>query len=630
MSLSSLLISSAGRKAIDTELDALFTAKPAPTTPFKKAATAISVPGSSKDATTKKRKSVPDQDVGAESSKRSKPSPSKVGKQSAGALETTVTPAKEKTQKKEKSKKDKGKGKAKEAVETNAEEEENSDLENAYLGALAHADTHDELNDEQDGETAPSLVHESLQKNGNKKSRSGPKAKFVPTDETSEQRDQRTIFVGNLSVDVASKRPLLKQLQKHILSQVPSAKIESTRFRSVAFQAPTSKLPDDDTETNQGKAPSKTPAVTPAKTAARAHDLDRTSTWRSRQDADDTAGHSDEKQYLNSNQKKRIAFINQEFHSTADTVNAYIVFAHPQPTENRPANLPPPPTVLDPYEAARLAVRKCDGSLFMDRMIRVDLVGKKKIPGGDGNEGDVGLLETDPKSSVFVGNLDFASKEEDLRVFFEGVVSAERGPPPLAPDGEEDRSVKKPTSWVTRVRVVRDKDTQLGKGFAYIQFADRECVDEILAMEPTKLKFAKRKLRVQRCKTLPGSSISTRQGTADSKAAKTRPSAPMPVIMVPKGDPSLGEKLAGLPKDARKQYKSADADRVARRLAKKKARMAMGNKPGGNVHGKERVRERKTTGAGGATPGTMKKKKASSGRIRSEKSMAKRNGKKSG
>ena len=85
----------------------------------------------------------------------------------------------------------------------------------------------------------------------------------------------------------------------------------------------------------------------------------------------------------------------------------------------------------------------------------------------------------DPKATLFVGNLEFTSKEEDLRAFFESVVVAERGKPGEKGDDdesdseseEEDEGKKdKPRTWVKRVRIIRDKDTQLGKGFAYVQF----------------------------------------------------------------------------------------------------------------------------------------------------------------
>jgi nucleolar protein 12 len=132
---------------------------------------------------------------------------------------------------------------------------------------------------------------------------------------------------------------------------------------------------------------------------------------------------------------------------------------------------------MDPYEAARFAVERCDGTSFMDRLIRVDLVNKKTLVGEKADPVKSSVLDTDPKLSVFVGNLDFASKEEDLRVFFEGVISAERGPPPDTgiDDGDDamGETNKRPTAWVSRVRIVRDKDTQLGKGFAYIQFTVR-------------------------------------------------------------------------------------------------------------------------------------------------------------
>lgn len=129
---------------------------------------------------------------------------------------------------------------------------------------------------------------------------------------------------------------------------------------------------------------------------------------------------------------------------------------------------------------------------------------------------------------------------------------------------------------------------------------DRECVDELLAIDTKKLKFAKKYLRVQRCKTAPtasstakaaktGNSSSTTTGTQSSARvggstvsanARTASSARLPM---PKGDPRLGEKLKGLSKDERKFAKSTDADRQARRMAKKKMRGVMSKQETGAV-----------------------------------------------
>ncbi len=123
---------------------------------------------------------------------------------------------------------------------------------------------------------------------------------------------------------------------------------------------------------------------------------------------------------------------------------------------------------LAPDEAAKSAIAALDNTQYMGHTLRADA-----ITSGIG----------DPKRTVFVGSLDFASREEDLRVFFEGVVSAERGPRGVVAGdsdsddegdaGDQSASRSKLKTWVTRVRIVRDKDSQLGKGFAYVQFAVR-------------------------------------------------------------------------------------------------------------------------------------------------------------
>ncbi|KAF8624390.1 hypothetical protein AX15_005876 [Amanita polypyramis BW_CC] len=489
--------------------------------------------------------------------------------------------------------------------------------------------SYDSSEDEEGGTFHPNkIVHESIRKSEKPHS----KKKYVPPNETVAQRDLRTVFVGNLSVEVVKKRPLQKQLRRHLLSVVSTAKIESVRFRSLPFQNPTTNL----------SASSETPQNSHDK-EGRERDRARAAAWRHRDDNGATE-RKEEKKFLTPSQKKKVAFINHEFHPTADTVHAYVVFAHPMPISlhsTSPSASPSPKPrqeVMDPYEAAQIVARQCDGTLFMDRLIHTDVVRKSST----------GESAAEPKLTVFVGNLDFATKEEDLRVFFESMLSNERGGSPPKPEDKEkekeenaENKVKKARTWVTHVRIVRDRETQVGKGFAYVQLVDRECVDEILALEEDKLKFAKRKLRVERCKTVPGSSVVTKHLTSDiHKRGKVKaqsrsksdlqPESPgvkwgrTAPITIPKGDPKLGEKLANLSKEERKKAKAINADRVARRLAKKKAKMTMDAELKSHTKdGKKRVRVRK--GAKDTDKAKTGKKKS---RVRSEKSIAKLNAKK--
>ena len=158
-------------------------------------------------------------------------------------------------------------------------------------------------------------------------------------------------------------------------------------------------------------------------------------------------------------------------------------------------------------------------------------------------------------------------------------------------------------------------------------------------MEEGTIRFAKRKLRVQRCKTLPSNSSakttssSTKSTTTSTRAKsgndpvihranpKSSPSVP---VVIPKGNPLLGEKLAGLSKEQRKQAKATDAERVARRLAKKKARGALAKAGLPEKAKKDRERVRKTPLERKGAPKVQQKK----GRVRSEKSILKRNAKK--
>lgn len=249
---------------------------------------------------------------------------------------------------------------------------------------------------------------------------------------------------------------------------------------------------------------------------------------------------------------------------------------------------------MDPYEAAQIAL-KADGSVLHGHTIRVDVVrpsdGLAKATNNLARR-DAWTAGSDPKKSVFVGGVDYAAKEEDLRAFFEELLKSERG----------SRSEK----YVSNVRIVRDKQTQMGKGFAYVHLAvsypgrpifeisadsqDGESVDELLGVDASKLRFAKKSLRIQRAKTLPSQKPVGKSASVDAKAAarpQSKSSAPggkpaftkaasKPTGPMPKGNPALGEKIRSLSKDERKVAKAADDDRQARRLAKKKLRGKMG------------------------------------------------------
>ena len=169
-------------------------------------------------------------------------------------------------------------------------------------------------------------------------------------------------------------------------------------------------------------------------------------------------------------------------------------------------------------------------------------------------------------------------------------------------------------------------------------------MDEILALDQENIKFAKRKLRVQRCKSITTkkktgketltSPSSPRKGkfTAGGTMTNPRSSHSTPIHVptpgsMPRGDPNLGKQLEHLSKEERKREKAANMDRVARRLMKKqvKTAMAKNSKFATDTAGKERMRVRKKGTSG--TP-SSRKTKTKKPRVRSEANVAKRNMKK--
>lgn len=103
----------------------------------------------------------------------------------------------------------KAKGKVKHIVLSEDEDEVESEEEDEGDGAQESSNSENSSRGVQDSDSEVDLLHETLSNMVKKKrtpSSANKSRKYTPAEETPEQRDQRTIFVGNLSVQVAQKR----------------------------------------------------------------------------------------------------------------------------------------------------------------------------------------------------------------------------------------------------------------------------------------------------------------------------------------------------------------------------------------------------------------------------------------
>ena len=64
--------------------------------------------------------------------------------------------------------------------------------------------------------------------------------------------------------------------------------------------------------------------------------------------------------------------------------------------------------------------------------------------------------KSETSRTLFIGNLPFDADEEDLRSFFEKSIQQKKS----ATAGDE--------TFVESVKIIRSKDTRVGKGFAYV------------------------------------------------------------------------------------------------------------------------------------------------------------------
>ncbi|XP_075677354.1 uncharacterized protein LOC142645293 [Dermatophagoides pteronyssinus] len=133
---------------------------------------------------------------------------------------------------------------------------------------------------------------------------------------------------------------------------------------------------------------------------------------------------------------KKVAFLSNQINSNKKTVNAYVVFKQ--------------------SESVQKAL-ELNGTKFEEHTIQVDSLENDR--------------HYDHSKSLFLGNLSFKTTEDELREFFNEC-------------GE-----------IKSVRIVRDSKTGIGKGFGYVNFADKDSV--VLALEKNGQMLKNREIRIK-------------------------------------------------------------------------------------------------------------------------------------
>ncbi|GAA6007921.1 hypothetical protein JCM10207_004926 [Rhodosporidiobolus poonsookiae] len=413
--------------------------------------------------------------------------------------------------------------------------------------------------------------------------------------ETPEERDQRTVFLGNVPSECSTSKSAKKALVRHVLQNpslalpagCPTLKLDSIRFRSIAFA---SKVFGRKATSGSGEGGDE----------AGGRGRKRAREWREADGSDERGVKGGFKARetkpasavdgrsgaLTDAQKRRVAFIRGELNEGKSTCNAYLV-------------IEALPDSVDVREVVQALVGAANNSLFQGATLHADVVRPRSaaallaaaqmaakpnpnLTDVPKNQDAHQVSAVEARRTIFVGGLDFAETEENVRKATEAVLVRERG-----------EAGDKP--YVESVRVVRDASSGLGKGFCYVLLKDDQCVDELLALPPGKnLKISKRKVRLERCKTSAAAArskaatraaantaaSSTRGGAAASSSRDRKPvrlSAPRDPTLAKHGatgakaeqQAKLAAALADLPSDERKKLKSMDADRVARRAQKK-------------------------------------------------------------
>ncbi|XDG09257.1 hypothetical protein ABKA04_008872 [Annulohypoxylon sp. FPYF3050] len=299
--------------------------------------------------------------------------------------------------------------------------DEHDDLEDKYMRKIAEDNEKEARSDKRrKGEAGQALNETTPEKERDSDEDETPlvhESLLQKTDDHADvevEKANRTLFLGNVSIEAITSSKAKKLLMSHLsspLSELNSTeethKIESIRFRSTAYST--------------GAVP------------------------------------------------KRAAFITKSVMSaTTKSTNAYVVYSTPQ--------------------AARTALKALNGTVILDRHMRVDSVAHPTA--------------VDSRRCVFVGNLGFVDDETVLNTTAEGETTTKKRTK-VPSDIEEGlwRTFGEHAGRVESVRVPRDPKTRVGKGFAYVQFYDANHVESALLLDGKKFPpMLPRALRVCRAK----------------------------------------------------------------------------------------------------------------------------------
>lgn len=191
--------------------------------------------------------------------------------------------------------------------------------------------------------------------------------------------------------------------------------------------------------------------------------------------------------YVSGSGPKKATFAKKELmDTTTKSTNAYAVFT----TDT----------------AADVVTEKLNGSIVLDRHLRVDSLGHPS--------------SIDHRRCVFVGNLSFVDEETpDENTNDHSQPRRPKGRDPADPEEGLWRTFGK-VGKVESVRVVRDQETRVSKGFAYVQFMDENSVEAALLLNEKRFPpMLPRKLRVMRAKKMKQKAPSTGLGAKSKDRA---------------------------------------------------------------------------------------------------------------